>query len=169
MNTRKKSVSPAQMSMSFFDVPAIPRSDAGSLDVSQAVRDGLTDTLATAKVEGRDRYDISASISRLSGRDMSKDMLDRYTAPSSDGHRFPLEALPALVQATGDFSLLELIAQKCGCKMLRGEEAMLAEIGALMLQERTNKARLDHIKKTVPDSVMERLVSEVLKRLGGGK
>ncbi|MDP1681040.1 MAG: hypothetical protein Q8L39_04620 [Burkholderiales bacterium] len=167
MNKRKKS--PGQAEMSFFEVPATPRSDAGSLDVAQAVRDGLTDTLATAKAEGCDRYDIAASISRLSGRDMSKDMLDRYTASSSDGHRFPLEALPALVQATGDFRLLELIAQKCGCKILRGEEAVLAEIGALMLQDRTTKARLDHIKKAVPNSVMDRLVAEVLERMGNGR
>lgn len=166
MNRPRKQVAPGQLEMSFFDVPATPRSDAGSLDIAQSVRDTLNDTLATAKADGRDRYDIAASISRLSGRDMSKDMLDRYTAPSSDGHRFPLEALPALIQATGDFRLLELIAHKCGCKVLRGEEAMLAEIGALMLQERTTKDRLSQIKKAVPDSVMERLVAEVLKRIG---
>lgn len=155
--------------MSFFDVPVTPLSDDGSSDISQAIREALNDALALAKAEGMDRYDIAARISRLSGRDMSKDMLDRYTASSSDGHRFPLEALPALIQATGNFSLLELVAHKCGCKILRGEEAMLAEIGALMLQQRTNKARLDQIKTAVPDSVMDRLVSEVLKRLGAGK
>ena len=43
---------------------------------------------------------------------------------------------------------------------------MLAEIGALTLQERNVKARLVDLRKNVPDAVMERLVGEVLKRLG---
>lgn len=167
MNKRQKA--PGQIEMSFFEVPDTPRTDAGSLDITQVVRDCFTDTLATAKAEGYDRFDVAAKVSRLTGREISKHMLDRYSAPSAEDHRFPLEALPALVQATGDFRLLELVAQKCGCKILRGEEAVLAEIGALMLQDRTTKARLDHIKKAVPDSVMDRLVSEVLKRMGGGR
>ena len=65
--------------------------------------------------------------------------------------------------------LLELVAEKCGCKVYRGEEAMLAEIGALTMQERTVKARLTDLRKNVPDNVVERLVTEVLKRLGNKK
>lgn len=166
---RRRAVNPNQGELMFFDVPAVPRSDAGALDIALAVREMLTDLLGAASVQGCDRHEVAARVSRLSNHEISKNMLDRYTAPSADGWRFPLEALPALTQATGDYRLLELVAEKCGCKVYRGEEAMLAEIGALTMQERNVKARLTDLRNNVPDTVMDRLVAEVLKRLGDKK
>lgn len=162
----RRAANPNQGELMFFEVPAVPLSDAGGLDIALEVRETLTDLLGAASVQGCDRHEVAARISRLSNHEISKHMLDRYTAPSADGWRFPLEALPALTQATGDYRLLELVAEKCGCKVYRGEEAMLAEIGALTMQERNVKARLTDLRKNVPDTVMDRLVVEVLKRLG---
>lgn len=162
---KPRTANPNQSELMFFEVPSVPRSDAGGLDIALAVRETLTDMLGATAVQGHDRHEVAARISRLSNHEISKHMLDRYTAPSADGWRFPLEALPALVQATGDYRLLELVAEKCGCRVYRGEEAMLAEIGALTMQERNVKARLIDLRKNVPDTVMERLVAEVLKRM----
>lgn len=159
---------PGQLEMSFFTVPEIPRNDAGGLDISLALRDALAETLSAAALRGMDRHDIGMQISRLSNRDMSKSMLDRYTAPSADEWRFPLEALPALTLATGDYRLLEMIAEKCGCRVTRGEEALLAEIGALTLQEKSVKSRLGVLQKNLPDGMLERLVEKSVKRNGGG-
>lgn len=158
---------PGQLELSFFNVPSAPRSDAGGLDVALAVRDALTATLSGAQSHGLDRHEVATLISRLSSHDMTKNMLDRYCAPSADGWRFPLEALPALTLATGDYRVLEMIAESCGCRITRGEEALLAEIGALTLQERSVKARLGELRKNVPDNVMDRLVEEASKRVGG--
>lgn len=160
---------PGQMELTFFEVPPVIRNDSGGLDIALAVRESLTDTLAAASLQGHDRHEVAARVSRLSNHEISKHMLDRYTAPSADGWRFPLEALPALIQATGDYRLLELVAQACGCKVYRGEEAMLAEIGALTMQERTVKARLSDLRKNVPDSVMDRFIAEISQRLGANK
>lgn len=165
----RRAANPAQGELTFFEVPAAPRHDAGGLDIALAVRETLTDMLGAATVQGQDRHEVAARVSRLSNHEISKHMLDRYTAPSADGWRFPLEALPALTQATGDYRLLELVAEKCGCKVYRGEEALLAEIGALTVQERNVKARLSDLRKNVPDTVMDRLVAEVLQRLGERK
>lgn len=159
---------PAQLEMTFFTVPETPRSDAGALDIALAVRDALTETLSTATLQGMDRHEVGAQVSRLSNRDMSKNMLDRYCAPSADDWRFPLEALPALTLATGDYRLLELIAEKCGCRIARGEEALLAEIGALTLQEKSVKSRLGVLQKNLPNGMLERLVEKSAKRNGGG-
>ena len=163
---RRKLPQPGQAEMNFFDVPSAPREDCGGLDIASAVRDMLSDMLSAATALGMDRHDIGTQISRLSGRDMTKNMLDQYCAPSAEPKRFPLEALPALTVATGDYRLLEMIAEQCGCRVARGEEALLAEIGALTLQERSVKARLGDLRKNVPDAVMERLIGEVIKRLG---
>lgn len=62
---------------------------------------------------------------------------------------------------------MEALAERCGCRVYRGEEAMLAEIGALTLQERSVKSRLDTLRKNVPDGIMDRLVEEALRRIGG--
>ena len=164
----KRHPQPGQLEMSFFTVPETPRNDAGGLDISMAVRDALTETLSAATLQGMDRHEIGAQVSRLSNRDMSKNMLDRYCAPSADEWRFPLEALPALTLATGDYRLLELIAEKCGCRIARGEEAMLAEIGALTLQEKSVKSRLGVLQKSLPTGMLERLVEKNAKRHGGG-
>lgn len=157
---------PGQVEINFFDVPATPTRETGSLDIAHAVRDVLVDMLAAAKIADQDRFDIATSISRLSNRSMTKDMLDQYCANSADGKRFPLEALPALTVTTGDFRLLEYLADCCGCRILRGEESMVAELGALAMQEKAIKDRLKHINSNLPPAVAEKLSAEALKRLG---
>lgn len=156
---------PDQLSLNFFEVPPAPVADAGGQDVAALVRETLSRTLHETAARGLDRFEVAALVSRRSGRDMTKNMLDRYCAEAGEW-RFPLEALPALTLATGDYRLLERIAEVCGCRLLRGEEAMLAEIGALTLQERATKERLSHIRRHIKEDVMERLVAEVRQRLG---
>ncbi|WP_257127697.1 MULTISPECIES: phage regulatory CII family protein [unclassified Burkholderia] len=169
MSARKttRRTTSTQMELSFFDVPPTPRPEAGGLDVALAVRETLADMLGTVSSRGIDRHEVAAQISRLSNYETTKNMLDRYCAPSAEGWRFPAEAIPALTVATGDYRMLEMLADRCGCRVYRGEEAMLAEIGALTLQERSVKARLGELRKNVPDTVMDRLVDEVVRRLGG--
>lgn len=166
MSRRRVLPQPGQFEINFFDIPAAPADEAGALDIAHAVRDHLVDILAAAKVAGLDRYDIATMISRLSNRPLTKDMLDQYCANSAEGKRFPLEALPALVLASGDYRLLEFIADRCGCRILRGEEAMLAELGALAMQEKVIKERLKHINSHLPAGAAEKLSTEALKRLG---
>ncbi|WP_416053095.1 hypothetical protein [Cupriavidus basilensis] len=156
-----------QLELSFYEVPPQPKNEAGSLDIAMTVREVLVDTLSGASSRGMDRHDVAAQISRLSNYDISKNMLDRYCAPSADGWRFPAEAIPALVVATGDYRLLEVLAERCGCRVYRGKEAMLAEIGALTLQERTVKDRLAELRRTVPRELLDRLLEEDSKRPGG--
>jgi hypothetical protein len=156
---------PGQLSLSFFDIPAAMRPESGGLDIAVAVRETLALLLADAARHGHDRFDVATQVSRLSGRDMTKNMLDRYTSDGGEW-RFPLEALPALTQATGDYRLLELAAEKCGCRLTRGNESVLLEIAALEMHERATQARLKAVRSSVPDDVMERLTAEVLRRIG---
>ncbi|WP_316154759.1 phage regulatory CII family protein [Cupriavidus sp. BIC8F] len=158
---------PNQLELSFYEVPPKPKNEDGCLNIALNVREALADTLAGASERGMDRYDVATKISRLTTHEFSKHMLDRCCAPSAEGWRFPAEALPALIVATGDYRLLELLAAHCGCRVYRGEEAMLAEIGALTLQVRTANDRLGELRRNVPKHVLDRLVEEELKRHGG--
>lgn len=163
-----KRLPPNPDQLSFFDVPPEPVGDSGGLNIAEEVREILSEILAKAAARGVDRHEVAAAISRLTEREVSKHMLDRYSAITTEQWRFPLECLPALTKTTGDFRLLELVAAACGCRVLRGEEAILAEIGALMLQQNATASRLDAIKAKVPEPVMERLVAEALKRVKKG-
>lgn len=156
-----------QLELSFFEVPPQPKNEAGSLDIAMNIREVLVDTLAAASSGGMDRHDIAAKVSRLSNHDLTKNMLDRYCAPSAAEWRFPAEAIPALVVATGDYRLLEVIAAACGCKVYRGEEAMLAEIGMLTMQQKLVAERLAERRRMLPRSVLDRVAEEEAKRAGG--
>lgn len=153
----------------YSDVPAAPSPLSGSLDISLAVRDVLADMLAGASRDRQplDRFQVAAELSRLTGREISRHMLDRYAAPSTEDWRLPLELLPALVLVTGNFRLLEMVAEKCGCKILRGSEAMLTELGGLLMQQETARDRIEFIKDSIPRGVWETLLREAGQRRAG--
>ncbi|WP_042590049.1 hypothetical protein [Ralstonia solanacearum] len=155
-----------QLELDMFDVPPQPKPEPGALDMGLTIREALADTLASASMAGMDRHDVAAQISRLSSHDMSKNMLDQYCAPSAD-KRFPADAIPALVVATGDLRILERIAAACGCKVYRGEEACMAELGVLTMQERMLKQRLDTLRKNIPEETLLRMLDG--RKLGRGQ
>src|SRR3954452_9678274 len=107
---RSKPADARQLSLEplFFEVPQTPTPEAGKLAIGTRLRELLGEVLADTKSRSDgslDRYEVATRISRLSGRDVTKNMLDRYAAPGADDWRFPLEALPALVIATGDLRI----------------------------------------------------------------
>ncbi|TXG98594.1 MAG: hypothetical protein E6R08_04095 [Nevskiaceae bacterium] len=165
----RKPVDTRQLTLdAMFMAPAPePRHEEGSLDISHQVREALFDSLETAKRAGKDRFTVAADMSRLLGRAFGKNSLDRNTAQSADAWRFPLEALPALIQVTGDYRLLDLIAEACGCRMLRGENAWIAEVGALMAAQQEIKTRLAKYKEVLPSGMADELMSRAQKRTGG--
>ncbi|TXH34808.1 MAG: hypothetical protein E6Q98_18170 [Rhodospirillaceae bacterium] len=170
----RKPVDTRQLTLdAMFMAPApAPRQDAGSLDISLRVREELADTLARTKEASggeRDRYAIAAEISRLAGRDFTKNMLDRCTAPSAEDWRFPLEALPALIQATGDYHLLDLVAEACGCRVLRREEAWIAEFGSLLAAQKELRDRIATYKNVLPTGMADALIARAQSRHGGSE
>ncbi len=150
---------PAQVS--FFDTP----SPVAGPELSTRLREALAEALASAKeTAGRDRYAVAAEMSRLMGRDMTKNMLDRYTAPSADEWRFPLEALPALIAATGDTRIVTIIVEACGFKAMPGEATAIAELVALELQSRALKKRIAAARKRMPPPAQEWAEKEAERR-----
>jgi len=107
----------------------------GALDMALRLRETLAAVLheAVDPATGKrmDRVAVSGQLTRLTGRDVSKNMLDRYCAPSADDWRFPAELIPALVKATGDYRLLELIAEACEARVVVGAEVWEAELGRI--------------------------------------
>lgn len=152
MARRPSPHAPSPNQPGFFDRPETILEGAA---LSTAIREAVSDALAFAKAQGRDRFAVASDMSRLTGRDMTKNMLDRYAAPSADDWRFPLEALPALVKATGDTRLVTLIVDACGFKALPGEATAVAELVTLELQQRAISARIAAAKKNLPQQALD--------------
>jgi hypothetical protein len=81
-------------------------------------------------------------MSELLATEITKHMLDSWTAESREGWRFPLSYAPAFEAATGTYALIDLLARKRGCSVLHGKDALLAELGRLdQLEQETRKKR----------------------------
>jgi len=106
------------------------------------------------KAASKDRYSIAADMSRLLGREVSSNMLDKYTSEAAEGHHPSLEVAIAFDAATEQMGLLGMYASKLGAKVLPGKDALLAELG-----------RLEQMKGEIARS--ERAIKRVLE--GGEK
>lgn len=113
----------------------------GSLDIRDALRESLTDAIRSCHLS---RWEIAGRMSHLVGVEISKYMIDAWTADSKEGHRFPAEYLPAFCRAVGSTAPLTVIAEAAGVFALPGPEALRAEIQKFDEAER--KARSEKRK-----------------------
>ena len=147
----------------YFDVPREPAPQPGSSNFTLQLRNALSRAL---KETPHSRVDVAARMTDLLFGDagdgeVTKAQLDRFTAPSAEAWRFPLEFLPAFVQVTGAVWLLDLVAERCGCRILEGEQALLAELGAIILHERRLKSARARLEKSVPSGVLDTLIKRI--------
>jgi hypothetical protein len=104
----------------------------GSLNFDLEWRHALNDAIAGC---AKSREQIAAHMERLLGNDpnypISKSLIDAWTGVSRTDWRFPLVYLPAFIEATQAHWLLDRLARFCGRMVIGGEQAKLAELGAL--------------------------------------
>lgn len=132
------------LTMDLFDVPQPTAPTAGNLDLDVPLREALSDALKHCDL---DRWSVAAEMSRVTGRDISKYMLDAYTGESRSDHNFPLRYAAAFEVATGSYCLTNLLAKARGCKVLVGDEALLAELGRIEQMEAELKAQKGALKR----------------------
>lgn len=84
------------------------------------------------KACSKDRYQIAADMSRLLGREISVNTLDKYTSEASEDHIPNLETAIAFDAATEQVALANLFASKLGCRVLPGKEYLQTELGRLV-------------------------------------
>lgn len=125
-------------SLELFEIPEPPSPIGGSLNFDASICASLSDTL---KACSKDRFIVAAEMSRLLGREVSKYMLDAYTAESRDAYNFPLNYVPAFEVATGTLALTQLLSKLRGCRVLVGKESLLAELGKVEHEELLLKER----------------------------
>lgn len=101
---------------------------AGSLNIDRRLRELVTEALRRCPLS---RYQVAAIMSELTDTDITKTMLDSWTAESKVQNRFPAVFLPAFCKAVGTDEPLRLLAELVGSYVLPGPEALRAEIRRL--------------------------------------
>ena len=87
---RATAVNPDQLDL-WFEIPQEPTATGGSLDYATELRHVLSDAITAS---GKNRYEIAAEMSRLTGIEVTKAQLDAWTAESRTVWRFPSNTPP---------------------------------------------------------------------------
>ena len=118
-----------ELSGDFFEIPAPAPAAEGAQDYRAEISLIVSGMLAEAGKDNKDRYAIAAEMSRLSGHEVSKAMLDGYSAESRETFNVPLAWALVLEAACSSYALTQWLVSKRGGKFLIGREAIDAEIG----------------------------------------
>lgn len=114
---------------------------APSTEGSLNVRDRLRITVNRAiKDCASSRWEIAGEMSHLLGMEISKYMLDAWTAESKEGHRMPAEYLPAFCKACSCREPLQILNEAADIFALPGPDALRAEIQRFAEKERSARA-----------------------------
>ena len=98
----------------------------------------LRETISQAiKESPLSRFQIAARMSELLGVEVSKTMIDSWTADSREGiNRFPACYLPAFCQAVNSIEPLKALADLIGAFVIQGPEALDLELKRIEDQEK---------------------------------
>ncbi|WP_165681771.1 hypothetical protein [Metapseudomonas otitidis] len=114
--------------LDLFEIPqpvlAVPGQGNYSMQVSELVGEML-------KASDLDRYEIAALMSRLSGDDVSKAMLDAWSSPARVDHNLPLYRAALLEEVCASHVLTNWLVSLRGGRVAYGRDALLAELGRL--------------------------------------
>jgi hypothetical protein len=98
---------------------------------------------------GLDRYKIAAGMSALLGEDVSKLMLDAYTAESRDDQNIPAHRLFAFIVVTESFDAFDHVLKQIGCRLLVGEDVRLAALAKLEANKKSLERRIKSLKQQI--------------------
>lgn len=132
---------PDTLTRDLFAVPEPAPELPGTHDFRTQVAHLVSEILKRA--DG-DRYAVAAAMTRLTGKDVSKHMLDAYASELREDHNLPLYLVPALEAACESHLITHWLADVRGGQLLIGRDSLMAELGRL---ERTRDAASKNIKR----------------------
>lgn len=107
--------------------PARVRAATLGGQIARAVAECLRDAAAA----GLAREAVAERMSAITGARVTKAMLDAYASQAREEHSITLPRFIALMQATGDRRLLELLAEPQGWAVIDRADLPLIELAAL--------------------------------------
>ena len=127
-----------------FEVPQpihpVPGSGNYAAQVSELVGSIL-------KACPEDRYEIAAQMSRLSGDDVSKHMLDAWSSPGRCEHNIPLYRVPLLEEVCHSHAFTDWMVHMRGGRVAYGREALAAQYGKLQQMKDKVQQEMKELKR----------------------
>jgi len=148
-----KFANPNQLSFMDFLKELRPKNiEFSSLNVDLRLRETVGQAIKESPLS---RYQIAAHMSELLGTEISKTMIDSWTAESREGvNRFPACYLPAFCHVVGSIEPMKILADLIGCFVIQGQEALLIEL---------SKVKSQKIKLNEREKAIEAILKGVLK------
>ncbi len=115
-----------------------------SFNIDLLFRKALRDAI---KLSHLSREQIAMQMSELLGREVTKDMIDSWTAESREGMNNIWAAnIPAFCHVTGSIEPLRILADLNGCYVIQGPEALDLELKKIWDQRKILDERERSIK-----------------------
>jgi len=105
----------------------------GQLNLDVSIRELITEALKKTTLS---RYQVAAIMSEDLGKEITKAMIDSWSAESKENNRFPLAYLNAFMKATGDKTILRLLCGTAGGYYIESEDALRLELGKIVEEKR---------------------------------
>ncbi|MDF1691738.1 MAG: hypothetical protein P1U47_05170 [Zhongshania sp.] len=135
--------------LDLFEVPRPAAQFPASMDYGVLVAHMVSDVLRNADC---DRHEIAARMSRLTGKDVSKYMLDAWSSESRDAYNIPFYLVPVFETACSSHQLTNWLAGIRGGRLLIGREALNAELGRLEHAKAQAVQKIRDLKKMMGES-----------------
>jgi len=127
-----------------FAVPEAHVQAPAAYDFREHVAELVAEVLRQA--DG-DRFDIGARVSRLTGKEVSKWMLDAYTSPAREEFNLPFWLVAAIEVACKSHALTNWLTTIRGGRLLVGRQALDAELGKLQRIHDETSRRIRELKR----------------------
>lgn len=126
----------ASNQQSLFDT-TIPE---GSFDVLLGLKQ-----LLSREMNGMDRYMVAAQISRLTKRDLSRDMLDKYCS-SDPAYRPPADMMVAFTHLVNSYGAFKYLLEPLGADVIGPEDLKFLRLARLEEQRRQLDAEIAQLR-----------------------
>ena len=163
MTKKNKKTSPATNQMRLFDLLSEqakgPTSAFDLFSTGGEFRAAMTEDIKRAVDEhGKElsRYDVAAKMSNLLDKEVTKSMIDNWTAQSHSGHNIDLDELVAFAMVTRGHRAVNARFRPAGLFALPGPDALRAAYQRLDEQEKEikqDKREYRHLIQTLEKGV----------------
>lgn len=103
--------------------------------------------LADAAKRGLSRDGVAARMTEYLGAPLTKNMLDAYASVAREDHTLSVTRFAALLHATGDQRLLEMLASEMGWAVIERRYLPLIELAAVHDRQDELRRVADHLRR----------------------
>ena len=120
----------------------IEQNVAGCGDLANQIARTVAHALRETKLS---RNEISGKMTTYLGRNVSREILDKWTSEASEANRIPFDAFIALVDATGATDLLGFAPEKFGFAVVPDKYRNIIELHEVKEHKRKVKLHTDQL------------------------